>query len=45
MQFLKKIGITLSFCNNSSSFRIPVKPANAQFVIGEVIKLTVTKGY
>jgi hypothetical protein len=41
--FMKKIKQLLILLSTTMAFLIPAKTANAQFVIGEVIKLTVTK--
>ena len=41
--FMKKIKQLLILVSTTIAFLIPAKTANAQFVIGEVIKLTVTK--
>jgi len=41
--FMKKIKQLLILLSITVAFLIPAKTANAQFVIGEVIKLTVTK--
>ena len=41
--FMKKIKQLLILLSATIAFLVPAKTANAQFVIGEVIKLTVTK--